>query len=79
MNTPILTQSEEEIAPWNMKKIEVTVSQTLSSTQEIEVPENFDVKNIDALEKIVAEQITLPSDCIEIIESGWVEDDFCVI
>ena len=42
MNTPILTSSEEHIAPWNDKElnpeeVEVTVSITLSKTFKIKV------------------------------------------
>jgi hypothetical protein len=79
-------QSEELDAPWNdpieeeCKIVEVTISQTLSSTQKISVPVDFDETDKAALERAVNEQIILPSDCLEIdgyLE--WVEDDFCVV
>ena len=79
-------------APWNQvdpepKKIEVTVSITLSKTVEIEVTdytvkEEFDEDGYRGtsydfsecnLEQAVRDQITLPND------NGWVEDDFEVI
>ena len=62
------------------KFIEVNISQTLSSTQIIEVPEDFDKTDNPALEKEVVSQIVLPSDCLEI--DGylmWNVDDFCVV
>ena len=62
------------------KIIEITVSQTLSSIQKIEVPEDFDEKNIDALEAYAEKQIVLPSDCLETCGYfDWDVDDFCVI
>ena len=81
-NTPILMDSEEKRAPWNdqYKTIEVTISQTLSSIQQITVPIDFDETDNVALESAVIEQIVLPSDCLEI--NGyleWIEDDFCVL
>jgi hypothetical protein len=88
-NTPTLMDSEEKRAPWNndpfegpeqYKIIEVTISQTLSSTQEIQVPIDFDETDTNALERAVNKQIMLPSDCLEV--NGypeWVEDDFCVM
>lgn len=82
MNTPTLMNSEEKRAPWNdqYKTIEVTISQTLSSTQQITVPIDFDETNNAALESAVIEQIILPYDCLEINGYfGWVEDDFCVL
>jgi len=77
MMTPTLTQSEEEIAPWNKKTkiIEVAISQCLSSLERIEVPEDFeDYDNKEALKEFVREQIMLPSDCL----FWWCIDDFCV-
>ena len=59
-------------------KINVDISQSLSSTQTIEVPDDFEYDPVE-LEKYVKEQIVLPSDCLEI--SGyynWYVDDFCV-
>ena len=86
-NTPTLMDSEEQRAPWNndsfegqYKTIEVTISQTLSSTQEISVPIDFDETDTYALERIVNKQIMLPSDCLEVNGyPGWAEDDFCVM
>lgn len=78
-NTPILTQSEEEKAPWNEKTkiIEVTISQTLSRNAEIEVPLDFDKFNNEILEEMVRSQIELPSDAIQ--NDEWIVDDFCII
>lgn len=79
-------------APWNQvdpepKKIEVTVSITLSKTVEVEVTDyivkedsdedgnriiSYDFSKCD-LKQAVRDQITLPND------NGWVEDDFEVI
>lgn len=79
-------------APWNQvdpepKKIEVTVSITLSKTVEVEVTDyivkedsdedgnriiNYDFSKCD-LKQAVRDQITLPND------NDWVEDDFEVI
>ena len=80
-NIPKLMQSEEERAPWNerTKIIEVNISQCLSSTERIEVPEDFeDYDNKEALEDFVREQIMLPSDCVENNGYWWCVDDFCV-
>lgn len=82
-NTPTLMQTEEENAPWNEQsktKVEVTISQTLSSTQEIEVPTEF-LDNLELLNDAVTEQIVLPSDCIETegYKELWFVDDFEVI
>ena len=89
MNTPTLMDSEEKRAPWNndpfegpeqYKIIEITISQTLSSTQKIQVPIDFDETDTNALERVVNKQIMLPSDCLEV--NGyleWIEDDFCVM
>lgn len=82
MNTPTLMRSEEEIAPWNqnMKTIEVTVCQCLSTTVDIQVPENFeDYDNEALLEDFVREQIILPSEVIlEHSQDCWDVDEFCV-
>ena len=80
-NTPTLMQSEEERAPWNKrtKIIEVTISQCLSSTQQIEVQEDFEY-NQEKLKEYVYDQIMLPSDCIQ--NEGyydWYVDEMCVI
>jgi len=79
MNTPTLMQSEEKIAPWtrNTKTIEVNVSQCLSTTVDIEVPEDFeDYDNKEALEDFVREQIILPSDWKDL--NNWYVDEFWV-
>lgn len=63
-----------------MKTIKVDISQTLSSVQEIEVPDDFDETDSVALEKLVVDEIMLPSDClIDLGHYNWVVDDFCVI
>jgi len=80
-NTPTLIQSEEKIAPWNRKYkiIPINISQCLSTTVDIEVPEDFeDYDNKEALEDFVREQIMLPSDCLEHEGFWWCIDDFCV-
>ena len=87
MNTPILMQSEEERAPWNDNPFEgeeqktriitVNISQCLSTTVDIEVPEDFeDYDNKELLEDFVREQIVLPS---ELSPNCWYVDDFCVM
>ena len=78
-NTPTLMQSEEERAPWNQKTktIEVNISQSLSTVEEIEVPEDFDENDEEALKRIVEEQILLPSKVFK-KRWGWCVDDFCV-
>ena len=80
-------------APWNQvdpesKKIEVTVSITLSKTVEVEVTDYTAEEDIDEennhstiydfsecnLEQAVRDQVTLPNSVGEF--SDWVEDDF---
>ena len=82
MNTPTLMQSEEKIAPWNRKSkmITVNISQCLSTTVDIEVPEDFeDYDNKELLEDFVREQIVLPSELtLEHSPNCWYVDDFCV-
>ena len=82
MNTPTLMQSEEKIAPWNRKSkmITVNISQCLSTTVDIEVPEDFeDYDNKELLEDFVREQIVLPSELtLEHSQDCWYVDDFCV-
>ena len=82
MNTPTLMQSEEEIAPWNRKSkiITVNISQCLSTTVDIEVPENFeDYDDSKTLCDFVREQIVLPSEVIlDHSQDCWYVDDFCV-
>ena len=81
-NTPTLMQSEEKIAPWNKKYkiIPINISQCLSTTVDIEVPEDFeDYDNKELLEDFVREQIILPSEVIlEHSQDCWYVDDFCV-
>ena len=82
MNTPTLMQSEEKIAPWNRKSkmITVNISQCLSTTVDIEVPEDFeDYDNKELLEDFVREQIVLPSELtLKHSQDCWYVDDFCV-
>ena len=82
MNTPTLMQSEKEIAPWNRntKTIEVNISQCLSTTTDIEVPEDFeDYDNSEALCDFVREQIILPSEVIlDHSQDCWNIDEFWV-
>ena len=82
MNTPTLMQSEEKIAPWNRKSkmITVNISQCLSTTVDIEVPEDFeDYDNKELLEDFVREQIILLSELtLKHSQDGWYVDDFCV-
>ena len=62
-----------------MKKIEVNISQCLSSTQTIEVPNDFEYDQ-DKLKEYVYDQVMLPSDCVE--NEGyfdWYVDEMCVI
>ena len=79
-NTPTLMDSEEKRAPWNTKTIEVNISQCLSTTVDIEVPEDFeDYDNKELLEDFVREQIILPSELtLEHSQDCWYVDDFCV-
>lgn len=74
-NTPTLTQSELEKAPFNekTKEVEVYVSVSLSSSQKVTVPENFDESERELLKGIVYDQITIP------MYDGWIVDEFCVI
>lgn len=58
-----------------MKKIKVVISQTLSSSKVIEVPDDF-----DSLWEEAIEQVVLPSDHAENNEDyTWTIDDICVI
>jgi hypothetical protein len=62
-----------------MKTIEVNISQCLSSTETIEVPDDFeDWDNTDALCDFVREQIVLPSYCLESQGYWWNVDEFWV-
>lgn len=82
MNTPTLMQSEEKVAPWNQKskKLTINISQCLSTTVDIEVPEDFeDYDNNELLEDFVREQIILPSEVIlEHSPDCWYVDDLCI-
>lgn len=72
---------ENPTAPYNEKTkvIEVNISQCLSTTVDIEVPENFDESDKRLLENIVREQIILPSEAIfNHSQDCWYVDDFCV-
>ena len=62
-----------------MKQIEVNISQCLSSTQIIEVPEDMEDYDSELLKEFVKDQIMLPSDCVENEGYYWNIDDFCVI
>jgi len=81
-NTPTLTESEEERAPWNQKskKLTINISECLSTTVDIEVPEDFeDYDNKELLENFVREQIILPSEVIlEHSQDCWYTDEFWV-
>ena len=59
--------------------IEVNISQCLSTTKEIEVPDDYEYDPV-TLEQYVIEQIVLPSDCLEV--NGyfdWYVDDLSVL
>lgn len=76
-NYPLMSQSDWDRAPWNEKeskevKVDVTISQTLSRTVTVTVPENYDDYD---LREAVRNQVFLPSDT----NSEWEEDDFEVI
>lgn len=80
-NTPTLTQSEEKRAPWNEKTkiINVDVSQCLSCSVNIEVPEDLEY-DPKVLEEYVREQIQLPSEIVnKYSDTTWYVDDFCVV
>lgn len=81
-NTPTLMNSEEQRAPWtqNTKTIEVNISQCLSTTVDIEVPEDFDdYDNMNKLLEFVREQVILPSELVlEHSQDCWYVDDVCV-
>lgn len=74
--------AEDPTAPYNEKTkvIEVNISQCLSTTVEIEVPEDFeDYNNSEALCDFVREQIILPSELtIDHSPDCWYVDEFCV-
>ena len=62
------------------KMIIVSISQCLSTTVDIEVPEDFeDYDNEELLEDFVREQIILPSELtLEYSRDCWYVDDFCI-
>ena len=62
-----------------MKTIVVNISQCLSSTQTIEVPDDFEYDQ-DKLKEYVYDQVMLPSDCVA--NEGyfdWYVDEMCVV
>lgn len=73
--------AEDPTAPYNEKTkvIEVNISQCLSATVEIVVPEDFDETDNAALELAVREQIVLPHEvAFKHSPDCWYVDDFCV-
>lgn len=73
--------AEDPTAPYNekFKVIEVNISQCLSTTVEVEVPEDFDESDEKALESIVRDQVILPSEAIfKHSPDCWYVDEFCV-
>lgn len=73
--------AEDPTAPYNEKTkvIEVNISQSLSATVEIVVPEDFDETDNVALEIAVRDQIVLPSEvAFKLSPDCWCVDDFCV-
>lgn len=74
--------ANDPTAPYNQKtkKISVDISVSLSTTKEIEVPENMDDYDPVILEEYVREQIMLPQEIL--LEHGygeWIVDEFCVL
>lgn len=79
-NVP-LGAAEDPTAPYNekFKVVEVTISQTLSTTVKVLLSEDADENDSKVLEQIVKEQILLPSECTERESyNKWCVDDFCV-
>lgn len=73
--------ADDPTAPYNEKTkvIEVNISQCLSTTVEVEVPEDFDENDEEALKSIVRDQVILPSEVLlEHSQDCWYVDDFCV-
>lgn len=75
--------AEDPTAPYNEKTkvIEVNISQCLSTTVEVIVPEDFDEYEAseDTLKDIVREQVYLPSKLtLTHSQDCWDIDDFCV-
>lgn len=82
MNTPTLTQSEEQIAPWNekTKTIWVDISVSMSNHCQVEIPIDADETDNLVLEKAVLDQICLPQEQIGIsLSRNWIVDEFCVV
>ena len=83
MNNYPIGAAEDPDAPYNekIKKITVTISQTLSTTTIITLPVDADENDNFVLEQAVKGQIMLPSDCVEndCLEEDWIIDDFCVV
>ena len=75
--------ANDPAAPYNekLKTIQVDISVTLSSTQKIEVPEDFDESDNIALQDAVIDQIYLPQDMIEVAgySKYWIVDEFVVV
>ena len=63
-----------------IKIITVDISQCLSATVDLIVPKDFkDYNNKELLEKLVEEQVVLPSEEIaKHSEDSWIVDDFCI-
>lgn len=63
-----------------MKQIEVNISQCLSTTETIEVPDDFeDYDNTELLKDFVREQVILPSELtLKLSPNCWYVDDFWV-
>lgn len=73
--------ADDPTAPFNEKTkvIEVNISQCLSTTVEVEVPEDFDENDEKALESIVRDQVILPSEAIfKHSPDCWYVDEFCM-
>ena len=72
---------EDPTAPYNekVKVVEVTISQTLSTTVTVLLSEDDDENDSKVLERAVNGQILLPSECVERESCDeWCVDDFCV-
>ena len=73
--------ADDPTAPYNEKTkvIEVNISQCLSTTVEVEVPEDFDEDNEEALKTIVRNQVILPSELtVKLSPDCWYVDEFSV-
>lgn len=79
-NYPLGAENDPK-APYNQdfKTVEVTISQTLSITDYIDIPINADETDEKVLVEAVKDQILLPSESLENEGYlGWTVDDFCV-